>query len=195
LATHHVAVPHGDHGLVWRATSVKGFDDSLVQRARPFYQRIRFLPDGREIRRSQKWHSENPGSDRVPMVPERYDQSLHIDITVHPRQPTNYVQGTKLVEDRSRCFKPGGRIVIATDDNDLQARGACMCLPKELVPKPGCACWRVCRVEDVARDKQGIDGLSFERIKQPVEEDTMLVLALDPMENVPKVPIAGVENA
>jgi hypothetical protein len=180
--------------LVWRAPSVNGLEDSLVQGARPFYQRIGVLPDGREIRWSQKWHRENPGSDRALTVPERDDQPIHIDITVHPRQPTNDVQRTKLVEDRSWRFEPGSGIVVATNDNDLQARSPRVCPPKELVPKLRRAGGRVCRVEDVARDEQGVDGLSFERIKQPVEKDAMFVLALDPMENMPKVPVAGVKN-
>jgi len=54
-----VAVAHGDHGLVWRAPSVNGLEDSLVQGARPFYQRIGVLPHSREIRWSQKWYGEN----------------------------------------------------------------------------------------------------------------------------------------
>jgi hypothetical protein len=174
---------------------VKGFADSLVQGARPFHQRIVVLPDGREIRWSQKWHGENPGSDHALTVPERYDHPIRIDITVHPRQPTNDVQRTKFVEDRSWRFEPGGGIVVATNDNDLQAGSPRVCLPKKVVPKLRRAGGRVCRVEDVARDEQGVDGLCFERIKQPVEEDTMLVLALDPMENMPKVPVAGVEKS
>jgi len=54
---------------------------------------------------------------------------------------------------------------------------------------------RACCIEDVSCDEQSVDGLSFERIKQPVEKDAMLILALDPMENMPKVPVAGVKNA
>jgi hypothetical protein len=187
-------VAHGDHGLVWRAPSVNGLEDSLVQGARPFYQRIGVLPHSREIRWSQKWYGENPGNDCVLTVAERYDQPIHVDLTVHPWQPTNDVQRTKLVEDRSRRFQSGGRIVVATDDNDLQARGACVRPPKELVPKLRRAGRRACCIEDVSCDKQSIDGLSFERIKQPVEKDAMLILALDPMENMPKVPVAGVKN-
>jgi hypothetical protein len=112
-------VTHGDYGLVRRATSVNSFEDSLVQGARPIYQRIGVLPHGREIRRSQKWHRENPGSNFVLTVSERDDQPIHIYITVHPRQPTNDVHRTKLVEDRAWRFEPGSGIVVATDDNDL----------------------------------------------------------------------------
>jgi hypothetical protein len=180
--------------LVWRAPSVNGLEDSLVQGARPFYQRIGVLPDGREIRRPQKWHRENPGSDRALTVPERYDQPSHIDITVHPRKPTNDVQRTKLVEDRSWRFESGSGIVVATNDNDLEAWSARVCLPKKVIPKLRSAGGRVCRVEDVARDEERIDGLTFERIKQPREKVAMLVLAFDSMENMPKVPVAGVEN-
>ena len=152
------------------------------------------MPHGRQIRWPQKWQRENPGSDRVLTVPERYDQPIHIDITVRPRQSTNDVQRTKLVEDRPWRFKPGGGIMVAANDHDLQARSPRVCPPKEMVPKLRRAGGRVCRVEDVARDKQGVDSFGFERIKQPVEEDTMLVLALDPMEDMPKMPVAGVKN-
>ena len=70
-----------------------------------------------------------------------------------------------------------------------------MCPPKELVLKLRRADGRACCVEDVSCDEQSVDGLSFERIKQPVEKDSMLILALDPMENMPKVPVTGVKNS
>jgi hypothetical protein len=187
-------VAHGDDGLIWGAPSVNGLEDSLVQRARPVHQRIGVLPHRREIRRSQEWDGENPGSNRVLTVAKRYDQPIDIDLTVHPWQSTNDVQRTQLVEDRSWRFEPGSGIVVATNDNDLQARSPRVCPAKKVVPKLRCASGRVCRIEDVARDQQSVDGFSFQRIEQPVEEDTVRVLAFDAVEDMSKVPVAGVEN-
>jgi len=69
-----------------------------------------------------------------------------------------------------------------------------VCPTEEVVPELGRTGGRIGRVEDVACDQQSVDGLSFQRIKKPVEKDTVLVLALDPMEDMPKVPVARVEN-
>jgi hypothetical protein len=42
---------------------------------------------------------------------------------------------------------------------------------------------------------EGVDGLGLDRVEQPVEKEAMLILALDPVENVAEVPVTGVEDA
>jgi hypothetical protein len=67
---------------------------------------------------------------------------------------------------------------------------------EEVAPELGRAGYRwVGGCDHVTRDEKGVDSLGPDRVEQPAEEEAMLILALDPLENVAKVPVTGLEDA
>ena len=96
-------------------------------------------------------------------------------------------------EQFARSFEQGGRVMIAADDDHMTAGRAGQAMEKAVVEGQGAAA-RGGGVEDIPGHQQGVDGLAFDQIGQPVQEPGLLLVPGAAMKTMAQVPIRGVNQ-
>jgi hypothetical protein len=104
------------------------------------------------------------------------------------REPTND-PNTESPQEGVRGVKAGSRVVVATDDDDIEPRQSTLSLGKKAVPEYLGLRRRVGIVEDVTADEERVDGFSFKCIKEPRKERLVLGLTRMIMQGVAKMPV------
>ena len=192
------AVGRGDQGLPLLAASPGGQEDLGVD--------VTCLEEGAavaggEVGRAEEGHGRDPDLDLPLGAAERDQDPLQVEGGGDPGSPLGEAArkspddvNAEGAEERAGRLQALGRVVVAADHHDLESRPALAGGGQELVEGPLGGDGRGGRVEHVTGDEERVHGLALEALEEPAEEGRVFEAALDPMEGVAEMPVAGVED-
>ena len=96
---------------------------------------------------------------------------------------------THLLQQRQRRFQPGGRIVIASHNNQLQSRILSRHPVNETIEHPLGSSRRIGNIKDISGNNQYINLVLSEDTGQPVQKMFVFLRAVIPEKGLSQMPI------
>ena len=131
-----------------------------------------------EIALAQEGHGGDDGSTEIDDVVTRVAEDMHLEAA----------------QQFARGIEVRGGVVVAAGDDGLHGLEIGEALQEIEVERDGIL-RRICSIEDVAADEQGVDLLGAQRVDEPVEKGGVLRQAVALDKSSAEMPVCGVEDA